>query len=172
MRNPKVNYSKSQSAKSIPGQAASCEVTFKEAGSTKNMADFQNKDKKVASENEERDQRAARRNLAKVKEDILAMSKEDDIAKSKEDISAKSAKRARLDLFDSLGPSATVRDILFASFTKPATSSENMEVEESPSDTGLFKHTKDPSRNATDLFNHTRDLSSDATDLHGGSVEV
>ena len=156
MRNPKVNNSKYQSAKSIPGEVASCEVTFKEAGRTKNMADFQNEDKKVASENEERDQRAARRNL--VKEDILAKSKEDDIAKSKEDISAKS-KRARLDFFDSLGPSATVRDILFASFTKPATSSENVEVEEeSPSDTGLF--------------NYTRDLSSDATDLLGGSVEV
>ena len=153
-----MNNSKSQSAKSIPGEVASCEVTFKEAGRTKNMADFQNEDKKVASENEERDQRAARRNLAKVKEDILAKSKEDDIAKSKEDISAKS-KRARLDFFDSLGPSATVRDILFASFTKPATSSENVEVEEeSPSDTGLF--------------NYTRDLSSDATDLLGGSVEV
>ena len=169
-----MNNSKYQSAKSIPGEVASCEVTFKEAGRTKNMADFQNEDKKVASENEERDQRAARRNLAKVKEDILAKSKEDDIAKSKEDkdISAKSAKRARFDLFDSLGPSATVRNILFASFTKPATSSENMEVEESPSDIGLFNQTKDPSCNATDLFNHTRDLSSDATDLHGGSVEV
>ena len=153
------------------------------------MADFRNKDKKVASENEERDQRAARRNLAKVKEDILAKSKEDDIAKSKEDISAKSkeddiakskedkdisakSKRARLDFFDSLGPSATVRDILFASFTKPATSSENMEVEQAPSDAGLFNQTKDPSCNATDLFNHTRDLSSDAIDLIGGSVEV
>ena len=172
MRNPKVNNSKYQSEKSIPGEVASCEVTFKEAGRTKNMADFQNEDKKVASENEERDQRAARRNL--VKEDILAKSKEGGIAKSKEDkdISAKSAKRARIDLFDSLRPSATVRNILFASFTKPATSSENMEVEQAPSDAGLFNQTKDPSCNATDLFNHTRDLSSDATDLHGGSVEV
>merc|ERR1711990_1288531 len=142
-RNPRVN--KETVILFFESSAASCRVTFKEAGRAKNlnMADSQKKEKL------ERDQRAVRRSLAKETEEEIS-------AKKKEEISAKSPKRARLDLFDRVGPSASIRDILFASFTKPpTTSSENMEVDDSPSDTDLFNHAKDLFNNTTDVLANT-----------------
>ena len=98
----------------------------------------------------ERDQRAARRSLAKETEEEISVKEKD---KKQEEISAKLPKRARLDLFDRVGPSASIREILFASFTKPATtSSENMEVDDSPCDTDLFNHAKDLFYNTTDVL--------------------
>ena len=86
---------------------------------SKKMADSQRKNKK----NEERDERASRRNVSKEAGEEISF-KRNLVEETKEEISAKSPK---LYLFDSLEPSASVRNILSASYSKP------MKVDDSPS---------------------------------------
>ena len=96
------------------------ELSSKQKDVPKKKMDSQRKNKK----NEERDERASRRNV--VKEASEEVSLEDLVKETKEE--EMSAKKPRLHLSESLGPSTSVRDIIFASFTKPITSEDSVEV--------------------------------------------
>ena len=80
--------------------------------------------KMADSQRKKNEEQASRRNVSKEAGEKIFF-KRNLVEETKEEISAKSPK---LDVFDSLEPSASVRNILITSCTKP------MEVDDSPSD--------------------------------------